>query len=71
MMFSRMLTREIGSVEEEAAHVYPNVHNLTPMNGYVYWAELGVFPLQESEVHPLLQSLQACTSSQVEMTTIL
>jgi len=42
-MFSRMSTREIVSVEEEAAHVYLNVYDLTQMNGYVYWAGLGVF----------------------------
>ena len=23
--------------------VYLNVYNLTPMNGYVYWANLGIF----------------------------
>jgi hypothetical protein len=42
-MFSRMSAREIASVEDEATHVYLNVYDLTPMNGYVYWAGLGVF----------------------------
>jgi hypothetical protein len=38
-----MSAREIASVEDEATHVYLNVYDLTPMNGYVYWAGLGVF----------------------------
>lgn len=33
--------------------VYLNVYDLTPMNGYVYWAGLGIF---HSGVEGMLQS---------------
>ena len=32
------------------APIYLNVYNLTPMNGYVYWANLGIFH-SSVEVH--------------------
>ncbi|CAN6482195.1 unnamed protein product [Victoria cruziana] len=39
-MFSKV---QSSSVDSGNAPVYLNVYDLTPMNGYVYWAGLGIF----------------------------